>query len=337
MPSSSSRVLERRFEAMKAEEKRTLGPRVSRGGWRWALTLSVSAMLFALPAPPSQGTSPCKKTANDTLKSCRTQVVAEYWLAAARCENLALPEERQACKRAAIGDKEDGLDECKEMAKAREDLCDELGGAAYRPPINPADFVGAVDHPYFPLTPGTTAVYESQGGGAIEHIEVTVTHETTTILGVPCVVVRDTVSLDGSVVEDTRDFFAQDRLGNVWYFGEVSVEYRGGDPVSLEGSWRAGEEDAQPGIIMQANPAVGGTYRQEYAIGEAEDIGKVFALGVSVTVPYGSYEGCLVTEDTTPMDPDALERKYYAPGIGLVRELDPESGETIDLIEIRTE
>jgi hypothetical protein len=209
---------------------------------------------------------------------------------------------------------------------------------AYPVTIDPADFRETIDNPWFPLSPGTTWVYEGESDGERERNEVTVTAETKTILGVTCVVVRDIVLIDGEVVEDTLDWYAQDTEGNVWYFGEESKDYEDGELVSTEGSWEAGVDGAQPGIVMLAEPAVGDSYQQEYYVGEAEDKGKVVATGETVTVPYGTFEDVLVTEDINPFEPGKVEQKSYAPGIGLILAEYVQGGdERIELIEVRTE
>jgi hypothetical protein len=206
-------------------------------------------------------------------------------------------------------------------------------GQPYQPQINAADFVELIDNPYLPWTPGTTVIYE--GGG--ERVEVTVTDETREIMGITATVVHDQVLTDGEVTEDTFDWYAQDRWGNVWYLGEDTKEYENGEVVSTEGSWEAGVDGAQPGIIMLADPQVGDTYRQEFLEGEAEDLAKVYAVGESVEVPQGSYDDVLVTEDWTPLDPDIVEHKFYARGVGVVREELVQGGdEVLELIEVRT-
>ena len=168
-----------------------------------------------------------------------------------------------------------------------------------------------------PLKPGATFIFESEDSGS--RTEVIVTSETKTILGVDCVVVRDTVTQGGNVVEDTLDWYAQDRNGNVWYFGEDTKEYDKGQVVSTAGAWEAGVKGAIPGIIMKADPKVGDRYQQEYLKGEAEDMAEVLALDVSVTVPTGSFTGVLRTKEWTPLEPRVEEEKFYAPGIGLIR------------------
>src|SRR5262245_57280172 len=183
--------------------------------------------------------------------------------------------------------------------------------------------------PLYPLEPGTTGTYV--GGGETD--TVTVTNETRLIAGVTCIVVHDTVSAGGAVTEDTEDFFAQDVDGNVWYFGELSQEFENGELTSLEGSWRAGVDGASPGIIMRAMPAVGDTYRQEFAFGNAEDAAEVQSTTGSATVPATSCAGtCLVTREFTPLEPDADEQKYYAPGIGMILEVETATGVRNELV-----
>lgn len=195
--------------------------------------------------------------------------------------------------------------------------------------IDPADFVSRVDNPYFPLEPGTVLVYEGQSDGEPEVVTIHVTDRTEEILGVPCVVVRDTVTVAGEIHEDTFDWYAQDVDGNVWYMGEDTKEYENGKVSSTRGSWEAGVHGALPGIIMPAAPKVGLAYTQEHYAEKAEDKGKIVARGTSVEVPYGAFDDVLVTEDWTPLEPKILERKYYAPGIGVVFEEIVKGGEGV--------
>jgi hypothetical protein len=211
-------------------------------------------------------------------------------------------------------------------------------GAGYNPVINPADFTTKIDNKYFPLVPGTTFIYEGISEKGNEHNEVAVEDETKTILGVTCVVVEDTVKVGGQIIEQTLDWYAQDKNGNVWYFGEDSKEYKNGKVVSIGGSWEAGVKGAKPGIIMEANPKVGDSYRQEYLKSEAEDMADILSLSESASVKYGSFTDCLKTRDYTPLEPNVVENKYYAPGVGEVLiTLEKGGTERIELIEIKTE
>ncbi|MFP5254767.1 MAG: hypothetical protein ACLGI8_02840 [Acidimicrobiia bacterium] len=193
-------------------------------------------------------------------------------------------------------------------------------GGAYDPQVDPADFVEGVDNPFLPLVPGTRWVYEGESDGEHERIEVEVTDQTRTVMGITAVVVRDTVYVDGELAEDTYDWFAQDREGNVWYLGEDTHEYEDGQRVNDAGAWEAGVDGALPGIVMSAHPEVGDAFRQEYLPGEAEDMGEILAVGVAKTIGLGTYDDVVVTEDWTPLEPDVVEEKWYARGIGLIYE-----------------
>lgn len=208
-------------------------------------------------------------------------------------------------------------------------------GGDYQPDIDPADFVETIDNPYLPFTPGSTWVYEGvDEEGVTERIEVTVTGARREVMGVSTVVVRDTAYVDGEIVEDTYDWFAQDREGNVWYFGEDTSEYEDGVPINDAGAWEAGVDGALPGIVMPADPAVGDAYRQEFYAGEAEDMGEVLEVGVTHSIGLGEYQDVLVTEDWSPLEPDVIERKYYAPGVGKLVEEKTAGGEDhVELIE----
>jgi len=202
--------------------------------------------------------------------------------------------------------------------------------------INPADFVSTIDNPYFSLIPGTTWIYESVEDDEVERIEVTVTSQTRVVMGVNTVVVRDTVYVDGEKVEDTFDWYAQDRDGNVWYFGEDSTEFEDGEASCTCGSWEAGVDGALPGIIMKAHPKVGDAYRQEYFVEIAEDMARVESVNESVSVVYGQYKKVLKTKEWSPLDPGVEENKFYASGVGLVKEQKVKGGDgQVQLIEMR--
>ena len=195
-------------------------------------------------------------------------------------------------------------------------------GHPYRPDLPPPeDFVPVIDNPYMPFIPGTRTVFVGVSDGQRERNVVVVTDRTKVILGVSTTVVHDQVfSANGDLAEDTFDWYAQDRFGNVWYFGEDTAEYSNGKVSSTSGSWEAGVGGAQPGVVMLAQPTVGRRYHQEFLKGEAEDVGTVVAIDERVAVPYGSFDRVVVTEDTTPLEPQILEHKFYAPGIGVVLE-----------------
>jgi hypothetical protein len=179
-------------------------------------------------------------------------------------------------------------------------------------------------------------VYEGATAQGFEHDEFVVTRNTRILDGVKCVEVHDTVTDDGVLTEDTLDWFAQDKAGNVWYFGEDARQYDGGFLVGIDGSWRAGVDDASPGIVMEAKPKVGDVYRQEYAISEAEDSAEVIALGQSTSVARKTYNNALVTHEFSGLEPSANERKFYVPNVGNVLTIDDETGERSELVSITT-
>ncbi len=219
------------------------------------------------------------------------------------------------------------------------------------PDVGPGDFVSVIDNKYMPLQPGTTFVYEAEEDELIRN-EITVTHNTRVVAGVTCTVVHDVEKAyieelgeegEWKTLEETYDWYAQDKYGNVWYFGEETLEYIYDDEWNLvdtsdEGSWEAGVDGAEQGIVMLATPAPGLSYRQEYYEDEAEDMGKVLRLNATVSVAYGSFTNCLKTKEWTPLEPGAVEHKYYAPNVGLVL-INELKGKTVrvELIEVTTE
>ena len=196
------------------------------------------------------------------------------------------------------------------------------GGELVVPPFDATQFVSGVDNPYFPLVPGSVLSYSD--GTEIEQVEVI--RGTKKILGVATTIVHDQVFVDGSLTEDTFDWYAQDGDGNVWYFGEDTKELDHGTVVSTEGSWEAGVNGATAGIIMLAEPKVGDSYAQEDAPDVAADKAKVVSLDETVTVAAGTFTGCIETLERTPLEPNVHEYKYYAPGVGLVLEVASSKG-----------
>ena len=186
--------------------------------------------------------------------------------------------------------------------------------------LNPADFTTKIDNPYWPMRPGSRWVYrETDAEGARQRVVVTVTRRTKLIAnGITARVVHDVVTEDGQSVEVTDDWYAQDRAGNIWYLGEDTTEYENGRPTSKEGSFEAGVDGAQPGVIMPARPRVGMRYRQEYYKGHAEDRARVMSLRERAEVPFGFFKRALMTRDENPLQPRILEYKFYARGVGPV-------------------
>ena len=193
-------------------------------------------------------------------------------------------------------------------------------GGDYRPAVDAADFVDGIDNPYLPFLPGSRWVYEGTGEDATERIEVEVLDERREVFGVSAVVVSDRVFDDGELIEDTEDWYAQDRDGNVWYLGERTAEYENGEVSTTAGSWEAGVDGALPGIVMPATPEPGTAYRQEFYAGEAEDLAEVLRTGESASVPAGSFADLVTIREWNPLEPEVVEEKSFAPGVGLVLE-----------------
>lgn len=301
--------------------------------------MKTTVLIFALIlcAATTKAANACKATTKAALKSCLAGAKSDYALALGKCANLPDRAAQKACKQQAKLDLQDALGECRDKADARAVACGRLGGAPYDPVINPANFAGPIDNPFYPLVPGTTFIYVGTLEGAVESNVVAVTHNTKEILGVMCVEVTDTVYLDGVLTEDTLDWFAQDLDGNVWYFGENTHELDGNEIINIDGSFKAGVNGAKPGIIMKANPMIGDFYRQEFDLDNAEDLAEVLSLTESRTVPYGTFDGCLKTQETTPLEPDAREHKFYAPGVGPILTIDLVGNEMLPLVAVTTE
>ena len=304
----------------------------------------------------------CTYTAAAAFKACLNETQDDYWIAKGNCANISDPEERAECYAVAKEEYHETAELCMDQKEARLDLCYELGEDRYDPQIDPTGFVdfnSVIDggpfspNPYFPLLPGTTWIYKTKDaeGEVVERIKVEVLEETKEILGVNCIVVRDRVweieendegERERSLIEDTFDWYAQDNYGNVWYFGEISRSYEDGELTELEGSWKAGKDFAKIGIIMWSYPEGSDSepeqyvYRQEFHLGNAEDIGEFVEFVDSKTVRGLTYDNVLVTRDYTPIEPEGFEYKYYAPGVGLILEEgfedDEPTGEQVELV-----
>lgn len=194
--------------------------------------------------------------------------------------------------------------------------------------LDPASLTTEIDNEYWPMEPGTQWVYrETDEQGRELRVVVTVTSETKDIAnGATARVVRDTVTRQGDVVEDTFDWYAQGPDGTIWYLGEDTAEFENGRVTTTEGSFEAGRDGALAGVIMPGDPAVGQAYRQEFYLGQAEDNGAVLSLDEQAEVPAAHYSRALLTKDTSTIEPDVLEYKLYAPGVGPVLTLGVSGG-----------
>ena len=188
--------------------------------------------------------------------------------------------------------------------------------------LDPADFTKEIDNPYWPMSPGSRWVYREVENGDVQRVTVTVTDRTKTIDGIEARVVHDLVTTrDGERVEDTFDWYAQDKDGNLWYLGEDTKEYEDGKVVSTEGSWEHGVDGAEAGIVVAAEPKQGLTYREEYYSGKAEDAAEVLSVDGKVQVPFGFFRDAMITRNYSGIEPNVEELKFYAKGVGPVLEL----------------
>lgn len=295
----------------------------------------------------------CDRAAEFVFKACQQEARADGSIAATVCLNIDDKDERTDCYNERGEERAEALEECDDQYDARLDLCGALGQARYAPDWDPANFVdprdiggSVVANPYLPMIEGMVRVYEKvfeEDGEEVEEvIIVTITDEIKHIDGVDCRTVNDVVMVDGELVEDTDDWFAQDVEGNVWYCGEEAKDYEyfdGDDPelpelVSIDGSFKAGVDGAQAGILMLADPQVGDVYREEVSWNNAEDASEIVEIDASASVPAAQCNGdCVVARAFTPIEPGVDELKYYAPGIGPILEVDEEGFRT-ELVEL---
>jgi hypothetical protein len=193
--------------------------------------------------------------------------------------------------------------------------------SGYEPVLDPAHFVSVIDNPYYPLPVGRSLIYRGIKDGQTQIDRVTVLSRTRVVEGVTATVVRDVAKHGKTLLEKTFDWFAQDDQGAVWYLGENTKAYGPNGHIDTSGSWESDVNDAEPGIIMEPDPQVPDAYRQEYLAGEAEDTAWIVNRGGSVVVPYGTVHRVLTSLEFARIEPDVIDQKIYAPGIGIAREV----------------
>lgn len=285
----------------------------------------------------------CEKSADKMFQSCRFEINEEYFATTAKCINLGVAEERAECfaeaKEARFKDKTG----CGEQRQARNNVCELLAEDRYDPEglLDSSNFVSEPDdsNPYFSLQPGHTYVARA-GENFEETIVVTVTDKVREILGVNCRVVVDIVLVKEDeefvAMEVTDDYYAQALNGDVHYCGEIARNFEDGTLVDLDGSFEAGRDLAKSGILIKAQPAEGDAHRQEYLLGEAEDVIR-YVAGADNPTSVGEGEGgenpnfpcegnCVKTEEFIPTEPRSGEFKYFLAGTGFVLGVDLEEG-----------
>lgn len=174
-------------------------------------------------------------------------------------------------------------------------------------------------NPFFSLAPDTQHILEGDEEGDTIRTVMTVLHKTRMVNDVPTRVIEERHYVNGELDEVSRNFFSMCFQNNsIFYFGEEVDYYEEGEITSHEGAWLAGVDGATPGLYMPGLPLLGARYYQEVAPGEALDRAEVVRLTERVSVPAGSWDGCLVTVETTPLEPDTEDIKRYCPGVGIV-------------------
>jgi hypothetical protein len=209
-------------------------------------------------------------------------------------------------------------------------------GSSYHPAIRPSDFSPDITSPWFPLRPGTTYLYTGTKDGKKALDVFQVSSATKAVDGVLTRVVNDRLFLDNGLEERTADYYAQDRCGNVWYFGEDTATLdSSGRVTDRSGSFHAGVNGAQPGVYIQVQPQLGPWFRQEWSSGQAEDQFRALSTSAAVTVRYGSFRHALRTKERTALEPGVVDNKYYVRGLGVAEELSVKGGtEVLQLVDV---
>ena len=323
-------------------------------GWLLPAALAGCAWIAA-SAPAAAAGRFCSATAKNLFEACGLEAGNDFLVTKAKCRNLSDPTERGDCLATARQDREDAHQECRDMLDWRQTACGVVGEGRYDPDIRPNDFDDDFTsltnpNPYFPLAIGNHWEYRS----ALEVDTIDIRNETKLIDGVTCIVARDLVVQNGEQAELTDDWYAQALDGTTWYFGEEAKDFESfaGDVpklpelVSIEGSFKAGRDLDKPGIIFLASPSVGDAYFEEFSLANAEDVTEI----LSTTYQYGSdvdldqmvpqalaellcSGDCVVTKNYSLLEPGIVERKYYAPGIGVFLEVELDTGEVLQLTD----
>ncbi|MCP5185280.1 MAG: hypothetical protein H6993_15045 [Pseudomonadales bacterium] len=298
----------------------------------------------------------CAAAAHQLRRACEFEALDEFMVSKAICADTGSEDAFSTCSAALQTPLDEALEECGDITEARIELCDEFDDAPHAPAFGPAFAASFVDpaaigdtvdvNPLLPLQVGNRWVYEGtfeeDGELVTEVITIVVEDKIKLVDGIPCRVVRDTVTVDDELVEDTNDWFAQDVDGNVWYCGEEVKDYEtfdGDEPplpelVAIDGAFKAGREGDKAGIQLPGDPEVGDFFRQEQSLANAEDAIEILAVDGSATTPAAVCTGnCVVTRDFSPLDPGVEENKYYLPGIGKILEIKVETGNRVELVE----
>ena len=357
----------------------------------WGLLVAAGALVLAAGPVLAHGDNDadgnrhgkrgvCSTTAKLALKACRAEAHDDLLVATANCINLSDRDDRRGCKREVRKENSDFLELCKEQFDARLDVCDLVGEGPYDPDFETDQFEPGGNR-YFPLTVGNEWKYKSEftdeeGEDITEIITVRVldnedqpgTFATKNIGrsedsdGVTCLVVNDLVEANGELIEDTDDWYTRNvETGDVWYCGELARDFETFEDdsppipelVSIDGSFKPFRDGDKPGILVPERPHKRQAYRQEFSLGNAEDVAQVlstdYVFGGETNTPKSldylvpealanrfcpdKDAGCMVTRDFTPLEPDVEERKYRAPGIGVFLEVNVTEEVITELVE----
>ena len=210
----------------------------------------------------------------------------------------------------------------------------EVLGETYTPEIKPENFSAEITNKYVNLPIGKRLTYQATVEEGRETIETEVLPDTKVVMGIETRIYLERILLNQVLVRETEKYLAQDTSGDVWYFGESANNYVEGVVDNQDGSWLAGENEAQPGIWIQANPVVAVSFKQKFLHDIVEDTSEVVSISETVETPSKTYTDCVQTFDTTPIDPLVREHKYYCPEAGaLVLAVNLETGKRSVLLE----
>ncbi|MDH4049531.1 MAG: hypothetical protein OEW68_08495 [Gammaproteobacteria bacterium] len=329
---------------------------------RSSVALAAALMLLATLGVPVENanaghknkTNACSQTSRLMRMACYAEGRDDYLVELAKCVNESEWRERRECESDVRESISEIYSECGEQFEARQEVCDAIGQDPYDPEFEPEDFETdlnslSMPNPYYPMAVGHHWLL-SDGE---ETIDIEVLDETKLIDDITCFVIRDTVSVDGKLVEDTDDWFAHAKDGAIWYCGEEvkDFEFFEGDMpslpelVSIDGSFKVEVDGARAGVSFPAIPEVGDVYRQEFSLGNAEDVAEVVSTDYSygkdpdldVLVPQELAEllcndDCVVVFEYSPLEPGAFGLKYYARNVGFFLETVPEEDVAVQLI-----
>ncbi len=344
------RVLKKATGWRRAVPKARSGSRFCLGG---TLGITIVAVFALTGTSEAQHNRFCTQTARTLSAACKAEGIDDGLKHKAICINISDVDQRADCLSELEATSKEHNTLCQEQFQARLDSCKALGEGRYDPDFDPALFDDPKQptkpNPYFPLTVGNSWEYHS--GNEVDKMEIV--NETKLIDGVTCIVARDQVFQDGILHEDTDDWYAPAKDGATWYFGEEAKDFEsfaGDNPerpelVSIDGSFKAGRDGDKPGVIFLASPKPGDVYLEEFSLGNAEDLTEI----LSITYKFGdnadldqlvpqqlaqrfcSAGDCVVTRNSSLVDPGDLARKYYARGIGTFLEIEA-TGKVIQLV-----